>query len=369
MTCSTPGQSPDWKAYALGEISPADREAAESHASTCEACREELAVLRLTLDSLSTLPEVEIPRRIAFVSDPVFEQPATVSTAAPFWQRFSQMFVTPTFAAASVLAVAILAHGAMNPGGAGEAQIQARVDAAVTEAVADKVQQIEDMQEYMATEVQKAAGRIERSPNADAGLGSLLVQESLVNKLMTGWRLPHMNRMNWNLKWIPAVGMALLMTVAAQAIGGGRIERIALATGEARLENAVKSAATGSTMQIIGAPRGVYIEGVGVVLTAEVNLATAQISLMHPALNDKEKAELHQQKLLMLPQLKDALREALLIAPNDFPGLGPNEKIMIALILPRYSWENAQGLPMQITVQSTIQDLKTGGQQIQVSEL
>ena len=132
MTCSTPGQSPDWKAYALGEMSPADREAAETHAATCEGCREELAVLRLTLDSLSTLPEVEIPRRIAFVSDPVFEQPAATAHV-PFWQRFSQVFVSPTFAAASVLAVAILAHGAMNTGGAGEAQIQARVDAAVTE--------------------------------------------------------------------------------------------------------------------------------------------------------------------------------------------------------------------------------------------
>lgn len=178
-----------------------------------------------------------------------------------------------------------------------------------------------------------------------------------------------MNPLNWNWKWIPAAGLMLLLTVAAQAIGAGQIERIALATGEARLENAVKSAATGTTMQILGAPRGVYIEGVGVVLTAEVNLATARISLMHPALSDTEKVELHKEKLERLPELKDALRQALLIAPNDFPGLGPNEKIVIALILPRYSWENAQGLPMQITVQSTIQDLKTGGQQIKVSEL
>ena len=37
------------------------------------SCREELARLRLTLDALSTLREEEMPRRIAFVSDKVFE--------------------------------------------------------------------------------------------------------------------------------------------------------------------------------------------------------------------------------------------------------------------------------------------------------
>ena len=43
-------------------------------------CREELATLRLTLDTLSTLREEEIPRRIAFVSDQIFEP--------RWWQRY-----------------------------------------------------------------------------------------------------------------------------------------------------------------------------------------------------------------------------------------------------------------------------------------
>jgi hypothetical protein len=82
----------------------------------CPECQEELATLRLTLDTLSTLREEEIPRRIAFVSDKVFEP--------RWWQRVFH----PTFAAAALLAVAILVHGSLRPG-------QAQVDAAVTKAV------------------------------------------------------------------------------------------------------------------------------------------------------------------------------------------------------------------------------------------
>ena len=128
MNCLSPDSKPDWKTYALGEMEPEDRRLAEAHAATCESCHHELATLRLTLDALSTLREEEVPRRIAFVSDKVFEP--------RWWQRI----FNPTFAAASVLAAAILVHAFVRP--SSDAQVQARVDAAVTKAVA----QLQDQQ-------------------------------------------------------------------------------------------------------------------------------------------------------------------------------------------------------------------------------
>jgi len=123
---STNCQQCDWKAYALGELDGNARREAEAHAATCAACREELATLRLTLDAMATLRDEEMPRRIAFVSDKVFE---------PKWY---QRLWSPTFAGASVLAVAILMHGFARPAGAvDQAQIQAQVDQAVTKAVAE----------------------------------------------------------------------------------------------------------------------------------------------------------------------------------------------------------------------------------------
>ena len=120
MSCaffdSKPDSKPDWKAYLLGELNPEVSRQAETHLTNCSDCQEELGTLRLTLDTLSTLREEEVPRRIAFVSDKVFEP--------RWWQRV----FTPTFAAGALVAAAILIHGAVRPG-------QAQVEAAVTEAV------------------------------------------------------------------------------------------------------------------------------------------------------------------------------------------------------------------------------------------
>jgi len=108
----------DWKAYALGELGRADREQAEAHANSCAECRDELAGVRLTLDALSTLREEEAPRRIAFVSDKVFEP--------RWWQRIW----SPTFAGACVIALAVLVHALIQP-----VTVDRKVDAAVAKAV------------------------------------------------------------------------------------------------------------------------------------------------------------------------------------------------------------------------------------------
>ena len=117
MSCISPDLTPDWKAYVLRELDPNAARQAEAHLAACSHCHEEVATLRLTLDTLSTLREEEIPRRIAFVSDKVFEP--------RWWQRVFH----PTFAAGALVAAAILVHGALRPG-------QAQVEAAVTKAVA-----------------------------------------------------------------------------------------------------------------------------------------------------------------------------------------------------------------------------------------
>ncbi len=94
MSCSffdsKPESKPDWKAYVLRELGQDAQRQAEAHLATCSICHEEVATLRLTLDTLSTLREEEMPRRIAFVSDKVFEP--------RWWQRV----FSPTFAAGAL---------------------------------------------------------------------------------------------------------------------------------------------------------------------------------------------------------------------------------------------------------------------------
>jgi hypothetical protein len=131
MNCKLESARPDWKAYVLGEMDSAARRDAEMHAAACSACQDELAGVHVTFDALSTLREEEVPRRIAFVSDKVFE---------PKWW---QMFLRPSFAAGAVVAAAILAHGMMRPaqvvGGADAAAIEARVTAEVQQKFAEQM--------------------------------------------------------------------------------------------------------------------------------------------------------------------------------------------------------------------------------------
>jgi hypothetical protein len=120
----------DWKAYSLGEMSGDERRDAEKHAASCAGCRDELSSTRLTLDALSTLREEEVPRRIAFVSDKVFEP--------RWWTRVRQSFLHPSFAAAAVIAAAILVHAFVRTEPAlDSATMQARIEASVNKAVAE----------------------------------------------------------------------------------------------------------------------------------------------------------------------------------------------------------------------------------------
>jgi anti-sigma factor RsiW len=140
MNCS----SEDLKAYWLGELSPRDKAPVEDHVRACENCREELERLKLTHSALLALEEEEVPRRISFVSDKVFE---------PRWyQAIWHSGPAMGFASAVVLAAAILAHGWARPVASPaaappvdtaqieqriEREVNARLDAVVQKSVSD----------------------------------------------------------------------------------------------------------------------------------------------------------------------------------------------------------------------------------------
>ena len=99
MSCS----QYDLKAYFLGEPDAAGRGAVEEHLKACTACREELDRLRLTGAALASVPNEEMPHRIAFVSDKIFEPRG--------WARFWGSAPRLGFASAAMLSVAIIVHG------------------------------------------------------------------------------------------------------------------------------------------------------------------------------------------------------------------------------------------------------------------
>jgi predicted lipoprotein len=120
----------DLKAYAVDELTRQERDVVENHVRGCQGCREELDRLNLTRAALATVEDEEIPRRIAFVSDRVFEP--------RWWQTMWRSGPTMGFASAALLAAAILVHGfEARPAAPAvdQAEIGKRLDAAVTKAV------------------------------------------------------------------------------------------------------------------------------------------------------------------------------------------------------------------------------------------
>jgi|SRR5581483_12445269 len=134
MSCS----GIDLKAYALGELDQREARDAAAHARTCAECGAELERLQLTQRALLSLREEEPARRIAFVSDKVFEP--------SWWQRIWRPAPAMAFASALVLAGAILVHAwAMHPVVARQAPavdtaaIEQRIEAKVNARVNDRI--------------------------------------------------------------------------------------------------------------------------------------------------------------------------------------------------------------------------------------
>ena len=138
----------DLRDYFFGELNASDRRQVEVHLDGCASCREEMASLGVMRSALLTVRDEEPPRRIAFVSDKVFE---------PRWWQVWASGPRAGLASAALLAAAIFAHGlssspSTQPLSAGQApvaataaidraaidnEVQSRIDAAVRKASAD----------------------------------------------------------------------------------------------------------------------------------------------------------------------------------------------------------------------------------------
>jgi len=101
----------DLRDYFLNELPDADRRQVDAHIKTCSTCRDEMERLHLTETALFSLRDEEIPQRIAFVSDPVFQ-------ASP-WRRWFDAFWGSAarlgFASAAMLSTAILVYAFSRP--------------------------------------------------------------------------------------------------------------------------------------------------------------------------------------------------------------------------------------------------------------
>jgi len=94
----------DLRDYYFKELAENERRLTAVHVKTCAHCREELDRLRGTETALLTLPDEEIPQRIGFVSDPIFEPSAFRRGWDALWGSAARL----GFASAAMLSIALM---------------------------------------------------------------------------------------------------------------------------------------------------------------------------------------------------------------------------------------------------------------------
>lgn len=179
----------DLKGYILKELPRAEARATELHAAECGSCREELDRLSLTFTALRAVPEEEMPRRIAFVSDKVFEP--------KWWQAWLNSGPRMAFVSSLVLAVAILAHGVIRPvevagpvPALDTAVIEARVDREVARRLDHAVKQaVAEIDARQAEKIQAVVAAAEKRFEFERQADRVQVEEAfnVVRKQMTRW--------------------------------------------------------------------------------------------------------------------------------------------------------------------------------------
>jgi outer membrane biosynthesis protein TonB len=105
----------DLSAYLDDMLSERARHRLEAHLGSCEACRQELAELRVTAEALKSLPMAEVPRSFSLAAAPAEEvRPRPVARRAEFGLRLA------TATVAFALAVVLIGDFAGLPGGGDE---------------------------------------------------------------------------------------------------------------------------------------------------------------------------------------------------------------------------------------------------------
>ena len=131
-----------------------------------------------------------------------------------------------------------------------------------------------------------------------------------------------------------------------------RVPRQTLSDLESRLDTELASlGGVNDPVDLLGAARGIYLDGYGVVLTAEASLiVTPGLNPFKTEMTAPEKEKIRQRKLDRLPMLRQAMRDVWRDSASALTSVPDNQQVVIAVRLLYLSWEDTHGLPGEIVM-------------------
>jgi len=132
-----------------------------------------------------------------------------------------------------------------------------------------------------------------------------------------------------------------------------RVSRAQLVTGERSLDDRFSRLWEDNPFVLLGPTRGIYLQGYGAVLSTEINLVTAPpYAMVRPVPGKDEIVKHRTKKIERLPELKKAMRQALMDTAATLDSVPDQEQIVVVMFLSRYPWEDTSGLPVQVMMRA-----------------
>jgi hypothetical protein len=114
-------------------------------------------------------------------------------------------------------------------------------------------------------------------------------------------------------------------------------------------------------VDLLGATRGVYLDGFGVVFTTEMGLIqTPTINPFNTTITEAQKDRVQAAKIKRLPALKNAIVETLRVIAASLTQVPEDQQVVLAVRLDYSSWEKTAGLPGLITARADRRSAQTG---------
>jgi hypothetical protein len=151
-----------------------------------------------------------------------------------------------------------------------------------------------------------------------------------------------------------AISLAVLGTAAGAIAEAPAVSRPVIRSAEQSLDERLSRLwQDPGPMALVSRTRGVYLDGYGVVFTADMNPVSDGVNMFTPHLQDKDKVLIKQKKIARIPELKKALKEALVDTAASLDPVPLDEQVVLAVVIRRFEWEDGSGYPAEVVVQST----------------
>ena len=146
------------------------------------------------------------------------------------------------------------------------------------------------------------------------------------------------------------LGLCLALPLALGATDPN-LKRAALRPVETAMDNRLLSATGDDPVELLGATRGLYLEGYGAVFTTEISLiVTPGLSPFRQQMRPEDVTRVHDRKLKRVPLVRQAMKEMMTAAAAALDAVPPREQIVLSVRSLYQGWEDTAGLPSQIVM-------------------